>query len=198
MQLTNNYQILEFSVYVLWRPGEACSFCARQKPLPRLPRAHSSRRRLSTPIFLQRASHPLASTALLVISSSPMDLSSEQQHAVSCAYALAHAFTDGALSYFSLLPRAVACIVDQLILLNAWRWTGKLASVSLPLPTSGSFQSARSDSLALPEGKVLILRSWIARPTKARVCCDSNVIPCVLTVSCSRRGPPRSILTWSR
>ena len=104
-----------------------------------------------------------------------MALPNVQCDAVSCASALAHAATDGTPSYFSLLPRAVACIVDKLVALNAWRWTGQLARVSLPppMPMAGAYEFVRWDSVALTGGEVLIMRRSVS--DEVRISCISNL-----------------------
>lgn len=77
--------------------------------------------------------------------------------AVTCAVALSHAAADRSALYHSLLPMALTTAVDLLIRVNAWRWTGRLQAVEVPM--SGKNSSSRDYRLTLRNGDDLVLKN---------------------------------------
>lgn len=76
--------------------------------------------------------------------------------AVTCAVALSHATAGRSRLYHSLLPSALQTAVDQLIRVNAWRWTGALQAIAVPV--ASKYSTSIDDRVTLRNGDDIVLK----------------------------------------
>lgn len=101
---------------------------------------------LTPPIYADRGDMPTPRAA-----AAPFPL-------IRCSDALANAAAHRTPLYLAALPSDVVALVDRLITINAWRWTGTLTLVTLPPLRSGcNYSSTR----VVSEGEDLIVRRTI-------------------------------------